>query len=34
LQVEHTPAEVAQGFVLCCQSHPLTSKVVITLDQR
>ena len=29
-----TPAEVAQGFVLCCQSHPLTSKVVITLDQR
>ena len=29
-----TPAELAQGFVLCCQSHPLTSKVVITLDQR
>ncbi len=29
-----TPAEVAQGFVLCCQSHPLTAKVVITLDQR
>lgn len=29
-----TPAEVTQGFVLCCQAHPLTSKVVITLDQR
>ncbi len=29
-----TAAEVAQGFVLCCQSHPLTGKVVITLDQR
>jgi ring-1,2-phenylacetyl-CoA epoxidase subunit PaaE len=29
-----TPSEVEQGFVLCCQSHPLTNKVVITLDQR
>ena len=29
-----TPAEVAQGFVLCCQSHPTTPRVVITLDQR
>jgi ring-1,2-phenylacetyl-CoA epoxidase subunit PaaE len=29
-----TPAEVAQGFVLCCQSHPQTARVVITLDQR
>ncbi|MDH5538288.1 MAG: phenylacetate-CoA oxygenase/reductase subunit PaaK [Rhizobacter sp.] len=29
-----TPAEVAQGFVLCCQSHPLSEKVVITLDER
>jgi ring-1,2-phenylacetyl-CoA epoxidase subunit PaaE len=29
-----TADEVAQGFVLCCQSHPLTRKVVITLDQR
>ena len=29
-----TPAELAQGFVLCCQSHPLTHQVVITLDQR
>lgn len=29
-----TPAEVAQGFVLCCQSHPTSAKVTITLDQR
>ena len=29
-----TPAEVAQGFVLCCQSHPISAKVMITLDQR
>ena len=29
-----TDAEVAQGFVLCCQAHPTTQKVVITLDQR
>ena len=29
-----TPAEVEAGFVLCCQSHPLTERVVITLDQR
>ncbi|KNZ33855.1 MAG: phenylacetic acid degradation protein [Methylibium sp. NZG] len=29
-----TPAEVSQGFVLCCQAHPLTARVVITLDQR
>ncbi len=27
-------AEVALGFVLCCQSHPTSAKVVITLDQR
>jgi ring-1,2-phenylacetyl-CoA epoxidase subunit PaaE len=27
-------AEVAQGFVLCCQSHPTTPRVVITLDER
>ncbi|MFZ2652658.1 MAG: 1,2-phenylacetyl-CoA epoxidase subunit PaaE [Burkholderiaceae bacterium] len=26
--------EVAQGFVLCCQSHPTSAKVIITLDQR
>lgn len=29
-----TEAEVAQGFVLCCQSHPLTPSVTITLDER
>jgi len=27
-------AEVAQGFVLCCQAHPTADRVVITLDQR
>lgn len=29
-----TTDEVAQGFVLCCQAHPLTPMVRITLDQR
>ena len=29
-----TDAEVAQGFVLCCQAHPLTASVTITLDER
>jgi ring-1,2-phenylacetyl-CoA epoxidase subunit PaaE len=29
-----TAAEVEAGFVLCCQAHPLTERVVITLDQR
>jgi len=29
-----TEAEVAQGFVLCCQAHPTSDRVVITLDQR
>ncbi|WP_418315142.1 2Fe-2S iron-sulfur cluster-binding protein [Piscinibacter sakaiensis] len=29
-----TPDELAQGFVLCCQSHPLTDRVAISLDQR
>ena len=29
-----TPAEVEAGFVLCCQSHPLSAKVIITLDER
>ena len=29
-----TPAEVAQGFVLCCQAQPLTPRVVVTLDER
>lgn len=27
-------AEVAQGFVLCCQAHPITPSVTITLDER
>jgi ring-1,2-phenylacetyl-CoA epoxidase subunit PaaE len=27
-------AEVAQGFVLCCQAHPTTPSVTITLDER
>ncbi len=26
------PAEVAAGFVLTCQSTPLTAKVVVTFD--
>jgi ring-1,2-phenylacetyl-CoA epoxidase subunit PaaE len=26
------PEEVEQGFILCCQSHPLTKKVVIDFD--
>lgn len=29
-----TEAEVAQGFVLCCQAHPTTPSVTITLDER
>jgi ring-1,2-phenylacetyl-CoA epoxidase subunit PaaE len=29
-----TAAEVAQGFVLCCQAHPTSPRVTITLDQR
>ncbi len=27
-------AEVAQGFVLTCQAHPLTEKVVLSFDER
>jgi ring-1,2-phenylacetyl-CoA epoxidase subunit PaaE len=27
-------AEVEAGFVLTCQSHPLTDKVVISFDER
>ncbi|MDQ6680038.1 MAG: phenylacetate-CoA oxygenase/reductase subunit PaaK [Pseudomonadota bacterium] len=27
-------AEVAAGFVLACQSHPLTERVVLTFDER
>ncbi len=29
-----TADELAQGFVLCCQAHPLSRQVRITLDQR
>ncbi len=28
------PDEVENGFILTCQSHPLTSKVVIDFDSR
>jgi ring-1,2-phenylacetyl-CoA epoxidase subunit PaaE len=28
------PAEVAAGFVLTCQSHPLTERVVVSFDDR
>ena len=27
-------AEVAAGFVLTCQAHPLTDKVVLSFDER
>jgi ring-1,2-phenylacetyl-CoA epoxidase subunit PaaE len=27
-------AEVAAGYVLCCQAHPLTERVVVTFDDR
>jgi len=27
-------AEVAAGFVLTCQSHPLTERVVLSFDER
>ena len=27
-------AEVAAGFVLCCQAHPLTPQVVLSFDER
>jgi ring-1,2-phenylacetyl-CoA epoxidase subunit PaaE len=28
------PAEVAAGFVLTCQAHPLTERVVVSFDER
>jgi ring-1,2-phenylacetyl-CoA epoxidase subunit PaaE len=28
------PAEVAAGFVLCCQAHPRTARVVLSFDER
>jgi ring-1,2-phenylacetyl-CoA epoxidase subunit PaaE len=27
-------AEVADGFVLTCQSHPMTERVVLSFDER
>jgi ring-1,2-phenylacetyl-CoA epoxidase subunit PaaE len=27
-------AEVAAGFVLTCQAHPLTERVVVSFDER
>ena len=27
-------ADVANGFVLCCQAHPLTERVVLSFDER
>ena len=27
-------AEVAAGFVLCCQAHPLSERVVLSFDER
>ena len=26
--------EVAAGFVLCCQAHPMTERVVLSFDER
>jgi ring-1,2-phenylacetyl-CoA epoxidase subunit PaaE len=28
------PWEIDAGFVLTCQSHPLTAKVVVSYDER
>ena len=28
------PAEVEAGFVLTCQAHPLTERVVVSFDAR
>ena len=27
-----TEAEVAEGFILTCQAHPITEKVVVDFD--
>jgi ring-1,2-phenylacetyl-CoA epoxidase subunit PaaE len=29
-----SPAEVAAGYVLTCQAHPTTSRVVVDYDAR
>lgn len=28
------PADVAAGFVLCCQAHPLTERVLLSFDEK
>jgi ring-1,2-phenylacetyl-CoA epoxidase subunit PaaE len=28
------PAEIAAGFVLTCQSHPVSERVVVSYDER
>ena len=28
------PADVANGFVLCCQAHPLTERVLLSFDEK
>jgi ring-1,2-phenylacetyl-CoA epoxidase subunit PaaE len=28
------PADIAAGFVLTCQAHPLTERVVVSFDER
>jgi ring-1,2-phenylacetyl-CoA epoxidase subunit PaaE len=28
------PAEIAQGFVLTCQAHPVSERVVVSYDER
>jgi len=29
-----TPSEVAAGYILCCQAHPISDEVVVDFDQR
>jgi ring-1,2-phenylacetyl-CoA epoxidase subunit PaaE len=35
MKVNHalSPREVEKGWILACQSHPVTDKVVITWDE-
>jgi ring-1,2-phenylacetyl-CoA epoxidase subunit PaaE len=28
------PQEIAQGFVLTCQAHPVSDRVVVSFDER